>query len=68
MPACQMESRGAAPVPPLWPLMVILSAPPLATPVAMVPTPASAHSFTEMQAPGFAFLRSKMSSARSSME
>ncbi len=63
-----MESRGAAPVPPLEPEMRILSAPPLATPVAMVPTPASATSFTDTRAPGLAFLRSKMSSARSSME
>ena len=63
-----MESRGAAPVPPLWPEMVILSAPPFATPVAMVPTPASAHSFTETRASGLAFFKSKMSSARSSME
>ena len=67
-PACQMESRGAAPDPPLWPEMRILLAPPLATPVAMVPTPASDTSFTLMRALGLAHLRSKMSSARSSME
>jgi hypothetical protein len=46
----------------------ILFAPPLATPVAMVPTPASETSFTETVALGLAFLRSKMSSARSSIE
>ena len=63
-----MESRGAAPVPPLAPETEILSAPPFATPVAIVPTPASLTSFTEMLARGFAFFRSKMSSARSSIE
>ena len=63
-----MESRGAAPVPPLALEIKILFAPPLATPVAMVPTPASETSFTETVALGLAFLRSKMSSARSSME
>lgn len=67
-PACQIESRAAAPEPPLWPLIKILSAAPLATPVAMVPTPASLTSLTDTRAPGLAFLRSKMSSARSSME
>ena len=67
-PACQMESRAAAPEPPLWPLIKILSAAPLATPVAMVPTPASLTSLTDTRAPGLAFLRSKISSARSSME
>lgn len=66
--ACQIESRAAAPEPPLWPLIKILSAAPLATPVAMVPTPASLTSLTDTRAPGLAFLRSKMSSARSSME
>ena len=53
-----MESRGAAPEPPLWPEMRILSAPPFATPVAMVPTPASETSFTLTRAPGLAHLRS----------
>ena len=67
-PACQIESRAAAPEPPLWPLIKILSAAPLATPVAMVPTPASLTSLTDTRAPGLAFLRSKISSARSSME
>jgi hypothetical protein len=63
-----MESRGADPVPPFAPEIKILSAPPFATPVAIVPTPASLTSLTETLASGFAFFRSKMSSARSSME
>ena len=63
-----MESRGAAPVPPFDPETRIFAAPPLATPVAMVPTPASLTSFTLMRAWGLAHFRSKMSSARSSME
>ena len=63
-----MESRGAAPVPPLAPEIKILCAPPFATPVAIVPTPASLTSLTEMRALGLAFFMSKMSSARSSIE
>ena len=40
----------------------------LATPAAIVPTPTSATSFTEMRASRLAFLRSWMNSARSSIE
>ena len=52
------ELRGAAPVPPSKPLISITSAWPLATPAAIVPTPASAASFTDMRASGLVFLRS----------
>ena len=45
-PALWMEVRGAAPVPPSWPEMSTTWAPALATPAAMVPTPASLTSFT----------------------
>ncbi len=45
--------RGDDPVPPACPLMTITSAPPLATPAAMVPTPVWATSFTEISAPGW---------------
>jgi hypothetical protein len=48
--------------------MVIRSAPVLATPAAMVPTPAWLTSFTEISASGFTWRRSKISCARSSIE
>ena len=38
-----MEVIGEAPVPPSWPLMVMTSAPALATPVAIIPTPGAGH-------------------------
>ena len=59
-PAWRMLESGEAPVPPPSPLMRIRSAYPLATPVAMVPTPAAATSLTETSACGLAFLRSKI--------
>ena len=45
-PACLMLVHGLAPVPPSLPAIVIISAPALATPTAMVPTPGSDTSFT----------------------
>ena len=68
MPACLIDVSGDAPVPPSWPLMSTTSACALATPAAIVPTPTSATSFTLIRAWWFAFLRSWMSSARSSIE
>ncbi len=67
-PACLMLESGEAPVPPSWPLIRTTSAWALATPAAIVPTPTSDTSFTLMRACSFAFLRSWISSARSSME
>ena len=67
-PACLMLPSGEAPVPPSWPLIRTTSAWALATPAAIVPTPTSATSLTLMRACSFAFLRSWMSSARSSIE
>jgi hypothetical protein len=63
-----MEESGEAPVPPSWPETVMWSAFALATPAATVPTPTSATSFTLTSAVGFAFLRSWISWARSSIE
>ena len=44
-PACLMELTGLAPVPPSWPETWMMSALALATPLAMVPMPASAYAF-----------------------
>ena len=57
-PAPWMELRGAAPVPPSWPEISTTWAPALATPAAMVPTPASLTSFTLIRARRLAFFRS----------
>ena len=57
-PAWWMEVRGAAPVPPSWPEMRITWAPALATPAAMVPTPASLTSLTLIRARRLAHFRS----------
>ena len=57
-PACLIEERGEAPVPPSWPEIRMTSAWALATPAAIVPTPTSATSFTLMRARELAFLRS----------
>ena len=51
-PACLMEDTGEAPVPPSWPLIWITSALALATPLATVPIPAWATSFTLTLAEG----------------
>ena len=61
MPACLMLVSGEAPVPPLSPEIRMLSACPLATPAAIVPTPTSETSLTLIRADGLAFFRSKMS-------
>jgi len=49
-PVFLMEVKGEEPVPPLWPLIVMTSAPALATPAAMMPTPAPETSFTPTRA------------------
>ena len=53
-----MLVSGEAPVPPSWPEMRITSACAFATPAAIVPTPETATSLTEIRARGFAFFRS----------
>ncbi len=63
-----IEDQGEAPVPPSWPEIVTWSDLALATPAAMVPTPTSDTSFTLTAARGFAFLRSWISCAMSSIE
>ena len=68
MPACLIDDSGDAPVPPSWPAIVTWSAFAFATPAATVPTPTSDTSFTEIDACGFAFFRSWISCARSSIE
>ena len=67
-PACLRDVSGAAPVPPSWPEMSTTSACALDTPAATVPTPASLTSFTCTRACEFAFFRSWISWARSSIE
>src|SRR5260370_33356283 len=49
-PVFLMDVSGEEPVPALCPLMVMTSAPALATPAAMMPTPAPETSFTPMRA------------------
>ncbi len=68
MPAKRILLAGLAPVPPSAPEMTTRSALAFTTPAAMVPTPLSATSFTEMAAFGLTFFKSKMSCLRSSME
>ena len=68
MPACLMEERGEAPVPPLLPLIWTTSANALTTPAAMVPTPSDATNFTLTSAKALTCFRSKISWARSSIE
>jgi hypothetical protein len=68
MPACLIEVCGEAPVPPSKPEISTTSAWALATPAAMVPTPTSETSLTLIRAWWLAFLRSWISSARSSIE
>ena len=67
-PACLSDDSGEAPVPPSWPAITMCSAFALATPAAMVPTPASATSLTEISAAGLTDFRSWISCARSSIE
>ena len=68
LPACLIDDQGEAPVPPSWPAMTTWSAFALLTPAATVPTPTSDTSLTDTEARGFAFFRSWISWARSSME
>ena len=60
----QRRGAGAAVVP----AITMWSAPALATPAAIVPTPASATSLTEISAAGLTQRRSWISCARSSIE
>jgi hypothetical protein len=62
-----IEVSGEEPVPPLWPLMVMTSAPALATPAAIMPTPEPETNFTPMRARGLTARRSWINWARSSM-
>ena len=57
VPACLIDDHGEAPVPPSWPAMVTWSDLPLETPAAMVPTPTSDTSFTEIAAFGVRVLQ-----------
>ena len=68
LPACLIEERGDAPVPPSCPEIWIISALALATPAAIVPIPISATNFTETWAVGLIWCKSKINWARSSME
>ena len=68
VPACLSEVSGDAPVPPSCPEMRTTSACAFDTPVATVPTPTALTSFTWMRACEFAFFRSWISWARSSIE
>src|SRR5260221_1736238 len=56
-----MDDQGDAPVPPSCPAMTTWSLLHLATPAAMVPTPTSDTSLTEMSACGATFFRSWIS-------
>ena len=57
-PANFTDVCGLAPVPPLWPLMRMVSAFAFATPAAMVPMPLRATSFTHTVASGLICFRS----------
>ena len=67
-PANLIEVKGAAPVPPSPPEIIILSAYALVTPAAIVPTPMVETSFTATRALGFTCLQSKINCAKSSIE
>ena len=67
-PAFWMEVFGDAPVPPSCPDIKIVLAPALATPLAIVPTPASETSFTEILARSFDCFKSYINWAKSSIE
>ena len=58
MPAFLIDDSGDAPVPPLLPEICTTSASAFTTPAAIVPTPASATSFTDTSASGLTCLRS----------
>jgi len=63
-----IDPQGDAPVPPSWPAIVTWSDLAFETPAAIVPTPISETSLTLIAARGFAFLRSWISCAMSSIE
>ena len=68
-PTCLIDDSGDAPVPPgVARTGGCTSAPALATPAAIVPTPATATSLTPIRAAGLIARRSAMSWARSSIE
>ena len=67
-PACLIELIGEAPVPPSWPEIKTTSALAFATPAAIVPTPAFETSLTLILAFLFAFFKSNINCARSSIE
>ena len=67
-PACFIDVKGLAPVPPSKPDIVMWSAFAFATPAATVPTPISETNFTDILALGLTFFKSKISCARSSIE
>ena len=67
-PACLIEPRGAAPVPPLIPEINTTSPFAFATPAAIIPTPASETNFTCIRACLFIFFKSCISWAKSSIE
>ena len=58
IPALYIEVRGDAPVPPSYPEINIVLAPAFTTPAAIVPTPDSATSLTEIRAFLLAFFKS----------
>ena len=62
---CQISP---APVPPSYPEIRITPAPAFATPAAIVPTPVSETSLTEIRAFLFAFFKSNINCAKSSIE
>ena len=68
VPACLIEVRGDAPVPPSCPDIKTTSAWAFETPAATVPTPSSETNLTWTRASGFAFLRSCINWAKSSIE
>ena len=67
-PACLIELRGEAPVPPSWPDIWITSALALLTPAAIVPIPISETSLTLTFAFGWTWCKSWISWAKSSIE
>ena len=62
------KERGEAPVPPSYPDIKTTSALAFATPAAIVPTPTSETNFTLILASRFAFFKSKINCAKSSIE
>ena len=67
-PTWRRACARAAPVPPSYPLSVIMSAPALAIPTAIVPMFGTTGTLTDTRASGLAVLSSSISWARSSIE